>query len=310
MKFAQQPHAVFMVRPASFGFNFQTAESNAFQNHSGFDANVAAKAMKDFDEMVDLLLASEIDVRIFDDNQSPQKPDAIFPNNWISTHEDGFVVLYPMMTENRRCERRVDIIDALKDEYEVTKVIDLTAEEQSGKYLEGTGSLVFDHVNRIVFASRSPRTSDELVARLARKLNYKTFIFSSVDQRGQPIYHTNVMMCVGEKFVAICLDSIRNDDEQEQLLESFSNTGHKVVAISFAQMNAFAGNMMEVKTKNNEPVVLLSQSAFDSLLPGQLHAITRFAEPLPIPIQTIQSVGGGSVRCMIAGIHLPKRNRI
>ena len=309
MKFMQQPHAVFMVRPSSFGFNTQTSSSNFFQSVSS-SANVGSKAIEEFERMVKHLRANDIDVVVFDDTAAPQKPDAIFPNNWISLHEDGTAVLYPMMTENRRWERRADILDALKKDFTISGVVDLTTEENSGKFLEGTGSLVFDHCNKICYASRSPRTNEELVIRLSKSLGYKPVIFSSVDENGNAIYHTNVMMCIGEKFVVLCLDSIKDENDQEKLLESFSSTEHKVIAISFAQMRAFAGNMIEVKTRNNEPVVLLSQTAFDSLLPGQLNAISQFAELLPLEIGTIQTVGGGSVRCMIAGIHSPRRNTI
>lgn len=310
MKFMQQPHAVFMVRPSSFGFNIQTSSSNFFQSSVSSSANVGSKAIEEFERMADRLRANDIDVVVFDDTASPQKPDAIFPNNWISLHEDGTAVLYPMMTENRRWERRNDIIDALKKDFVINKIVDLTPEENSGKFLEGTGSLVFDHKNKILYASRSPRTSEELVNRVSKLFGYKPVIFSSVDENGNAIYHTNVMMCVGEKFVVLCLDAIQNEDDQEKLLESFSTTEHKVIAISFAQMKAFAGNMIEVKTKNDESVVLLSRTAFDSLLPGQLNAISQFSELLPLEIDTIQTVGGGSVRCMIAGIHSPRRNTI
>jgi hypothetical protein len=310
MKFVQQPHTVFLVRPAAFGFNSQTSASNVFQIKPAPTADVAARAIKEFDQMVELLLNHQIDIRVFDDAPSPYKPDALFPNNWISTHEDGTVVLYPMMTENRRLERRLDIVESLEKEFTVTRQIDLTGEEARGKYLEGTGSLVFDHPHRTVFACRSPRTHHELVARIAARLDYKPIVFSAVDENGQAIYHTNVMMCVGEKFVVLCLDAIRDELEQEALLNTFAENDLKVVAISYAQMTAFAGNMIELVDKRGHPVLVLSQTALDSLLPGQINAISKFADVLPIPIDTIQSVGGGSVRCMIAGIHLPKRNRI
>jgi hypothetical protein len=308
MKFAQQPHAVFMVRPCAFGFNAQTSSSNVFQKSPPGDVDICAKAIGEFNAMVEVLSANEIDVLVFDDTHTPPKPDAIFPNNWISTHHDGTVIIYPMMSENRRWERRTDIVEMLNRNYRVTQLIDLSHEERTGKFLEGTGSLVFDHANKTVFACRSPRTNEELVNRVAQKLNYKTLLFFSVDGTGKPIYHTNVMMCVGEKFAVLCLDSIPDDSEQELLLESFSKTGHKVIAISFAQMNSFAGNMISVESRKNEPHLLLSQSAFESLLPGQIHALSGFVELLPIKVDTIQSVGGGSVRCMVAGIHLPKRN--
>jgi hypothetical protein len=310
MKFVQQPHTVFLVRPAAFGFNSQTSASNAFQIKPASSVDVAARAVKEFDQMVDALQSHHIGVRVFEDVLSPHKPDALFPNNWISTHEDGTVVLYPMMTENRRLERRMDIVESLEKDFVVTRRIDLTGEETDGKYLEGTGSLVFYHPHRMVFACRSPRTHPELVARIGARLDYKPIVFSAVDENGQAIYHTNVMMCIGEKFVVLCLDAIRDEHEQETLLNTFAVNDLKVIAISYAQMNAFAGNMIELVDKRGHRVVVLSQTALDSLLPGQINAISKFADVLPIKIDTIQTVGGGSVRCMIAGIHLPKRNNI
>jgi hypothetical protein len=292
-----------MVRPASFGFNPQTASSNVFQQKL---QDTETGWQEEFERMVDLIRAHEIDVRVFEDTKASIKPDAIFPNNWISLHRDGTVVLYPMMAENRRSERRQDIVEALGRDYFVKKVIDLSGEELQGNYLEGTGSIVFDHVNSLAYACRSPRTSESLLKHLCSLINFKPVIFDAVDEANRPIYHTNVMMCVGEKFVIICLDSIRDEDQQEILLDHFNQTNHKVIAISYDQMKAFAGNMMEVVSVNHEQVVLLSQTAFHSLLPGQINAITQFAELLPLSVSTIEKIGGGSVRCMVAGIHLPR----
>jgi hypothetical protein len=302
MKFTQQPRNIMMVRPASFGFNPETAQTNAFQKQQGTNSE---KWIEEFDCMVDLLRSHEINVQVFDDTASPVKPDAIFPNNWISMHEDGTIVLYPMMAPNRRLERRDDIIDFLKKEYQVSRIIDLTNEENQGRFLEGTGSLVLDHVNRVAYACRSPRTDEKLVKKICGELTYKPVIFDAVDEKGQPIYHTNVMMMVGGKFALLCLDSIKDEMQQEIVLDSFARTEHQVIAISYEQMNRFAGNMIEVRSMNNDSVVLLSQSAFQSLLPGQVNAISAFADLLPLTIPTIESIGGGSVRCMVAGIHLP-----
>lgn len=303
----QAPHSVLMIRPVAFGFNDETASSNSFQQNPDDSFGTQNKAVEEFDRMVDLLRSHEIDVRVFDDSKTPIKPDVLFPNNWISFHADGKVILYPMLAENRRAERRMDIIEVLKSDFRITETIDLSGHEISDTFLEGTGSLVFDYVNRIAYACRSPRTDEQLVEKICALLRYKPIIFNAVDQRGQPVYHTNVMMCVGSKFVVICLDSILSESDQDLILDSFEQTGHKVVAISYDQMSAFAGNMIEVRCINNEPIVLLSSRAFNSLLPGQVDAISRHVDMIPIPIDTIEKIGGGSVRCMVAGIYLPVR---
>lgn len=303
MKFSQSPSSVLMIRPAKFGFNQQTAESNTFQHEQTESAiAVSAKALEEFNRMADTLIAQDVDVIVVDDTSAPEKPDAIFPNNWISFHADGTVVLYPMMAENRRLERNIPVIDRIKSEFQVGQVIDLSKHESKNQFLEGTGSVVFDYVNQIAYASRSPRTHESVLLDLCKKLNYKPVMFDAVDVAGLPIYHTNVLMCVGTRFAVICLDAIRKDEDQEKLLDSFSTTGHQVVAISYEQLKLFAGNMIEVLTRAGEPIVLISEAAFHSLLPGQLNAITRFAELIPLSIQTIEKYGGGSVRCMVAGI--------
>jgi hypothetical protein len=303
MKFTQQPLNLLMVRPASFGFNPETASSNRFQSPDDRSFDLV---LNEFDRMVDLLQSHEISLEVFQDTKDPSKPDAVFPNNWISFHEDGSLVLYPMMALNRRTERRADIVTAVRAKFDVKQIVDLTTEEQGGMFLEGTGSLVLDHVNRIAYACRSARTADSVVNKFCSTLKYRPVIFDAVDSGGHPIYHTNVMMSVGEKFAVLCLDAIRDDAQQEQVLDSFARTGHKIIAISHEQMNSFAGNIIEVKTESREPVVLLSQTAFNALIPGQVNAISSFADILPIAIPTIEKIGGGSVRCMVAGIHLQR----
>ncbi|MBL7844680.1 MAG: amidinotransferase [Cyclobacteriaceae bacterium] len=304
----QAPHSIMMIRPAAFGFNVQTASSNTFQQTMHDRADVIhQRAVTEFNRMVDLLESHDIDVHVFDDSSDVIKPDALFPNNWISFHADGKIVLYPMLAENRRLERRVDIIQAIQKEFAVHEIIDLTDEERNNSFLEGTGSLVLDYVNHVAYASRSARTDENLAVRLCERLGYKPVIFDAVDKTRQAIYHTNVVMCLGEKFAVVCLDAIHSESEQEILLGSLAVTGHKVVAISYDQLGAFAGNMIEVKSRGGESFVLLSERAFHSLLPGQVDAISRFSEMIPIPIDTIETYGGGSVRCMVAGIFNPKR---
>jgi hypothetical protein len=304
MKFQQQPHTLLMIRPKSFGYNSQTESSNAFQNKGELDTRLA---LKEFDKMVDVLMAHEISIEVFDDTLEPEKPDAIFPNNWLSLHEDGRVVLYPMMAENRRLERRPDIIEKLKNRFMINDVLDLSTEESNARYLEGTGSIIFDHSNRLAYACRSQRTSEILLAELCKKINYKPIMFDALDELGKSIYHTNVMMGIGEKFAIVCLDAIRKDEDQELVLENMANTNHKVISISYDQLKSFAGNILEVKSASGENILLISDTALRSLLPGQVNAITRFAELLPISIPTIEKIGGGGVRCMVAGIHLPVR---
>jgi hypothetical protein len=302
----QAPQRILMVRPASFGFNQQTFSSNPFQQLPGTSAeSVVQNAIKEFNNMVDLLGAHKIDVQVFDDTAIVEKPDAVFPNNWITLHPDGRIIIYPMMALNRRAERRVDVIESLRKNFVVTEIIDLSHEEYRGRYLEGTGSLVLDYVNKIIYASRSERTNEELVHKVAQILDYRALVFNAVDQKGLPVYHTNVVMGVGTRFVVICLDAIHSEDDQERLLSSFAATGHKVVAISYQQMLSFAGNLIEVRNRKEELLVLLSSRAFNSLLPGQIDAISRYAEMIPIPIDTIERHGGGSVRCMVAGNYLP-----
>ncbi|MFN3839689.1 MAG: citrulline utilization hydrolase CtlX [Cyclobacteriaceae bacterium] len=307
----QAPASVFMVRPAAFGYNPETAGSNAFQlpAENSIKENIHKQAIGEFDRMVDRLLSYDIDVQVFDDTPVPVKPDALFPNNWISLHEDGTLVLYPMLAVNRRAERRADIIDQLKSRFLVKTVIDMTEEENQHRFLEGTGSLVFDYVNRIVYACRSPRTNENLVRQLSGKLGFEPIIFDAVDERGTPIYHTNVLMCVATQVAVVCLDAIPDEADQELILNNLKTTGHRVVAISYAQMKAFAGNMLEVRTRDNELYVLLSERAFQSLLPGQLDAISLLVGMIPIAIPTIEKYGGGSVRCMIAGNFLPLQDK-
>lgn len=307
MNFSQAPSSVLMVRPKSFGFNSLTASTNAFQKSSIEDAElIQRKALLEFDAMVGLLQANEIEILVVEDSAEPEKPDAIFPNNWISFHHNGSVVLYPMLAENRRTERTNPVLDRVKQIYSVGQIMDLTFYEHQNKFLEGTGSVVFDYVNKIAYASRSPRTNEFILTDLIGKLGFNSVVFDAVDEQGQPVYHTNVLMGIGTEFAIICLDAIHQENDQDMLLESFATTGHKVIAISYAQMKLFAGNMMEVKSKSGEAFVLLSQQAFHSLLPGQLDALCKFVEPIPLRIPTIEMYGGGSVRCMVAGIFNPE----
>lgn len=300
------PHALLMIRPSNFGFNPETAASNAFQQNKGEAiVEIQKKAVLEFDQVISQLHENEIEVVVVDDTVAPIKPDAVFPNNWISTNEEGAIITYPMMAGNRRLERRNDIINLLKEKFEVGKLIDLTSSEKDEIFLEGTGSIIYDHANKIAYACRSPRTNEKLLVHLCEQIGYQPVIFDAVDENGKPIYHTNVMMWVGAKMAGICLDSIRSEEEQELVLSKLASSDHKVIALSYEQIKGLAGNMFEVKNKNSEPFILMSQTAYQSLLPGQLNEISKHAEPLVVSIDTIEQYGGGGIRCMVAGIYLP-----
>ncbi|MBX2912808.1 MAG: arginine deiminase-related protein [Cyclobacteriaceae bacterium] len=305
MVFSQVPHTILMVRPASFGYNPETAASNAFQVKSADEGIVQGKALEEFDRAVDTLIAHGVCVRVIEDTPQPVTTDAIFPNNWITLHEDGRIILYPMMAPSRRLERRQDLVRQLSEEYKVTEVVDLSGAEQEGKFLEGTGSIVFDHPHKIAYACRSERTNEGLFVSLCRRLGYKPIVFHAVDESGRAIYHTNVMMWVGESVAGVCLDAIHSDADQELVLGQLALTGKKVIALGYGQMNSFAGNMFEVRNADNERFLLMSGTAYHSLLPGQLQEIGKHLVPLPLDIPTIEGSGGGSIRCMVAGIHLP-----
>ncbi|HEY5691069.1 MAG TPA: arginine deiminase-related protein [Cyclobacteriaceae bacterium] len=307
IRFSQVPHSILLVRPASFGYNPETASSNAFQRHPKDNKKVQQEALVEFDEVINVLSKKNIANIMVEDTSIPETTDAIFPNNWITTHQDGKVVLYPMMAPSRRKERRTDIVDLLKERFQVSEVIDLSDSENQNEFLEGTGSIIFDHPHRVAYACRSDRTNKIQLEKLCQLLNYRPLLFDAVDENDQPIYHTNVMMWIGASVAGICLDSIKSEEQQEAILSQLSSSNHKVIALSYTQMNQFAGNMFEVENATGKRFLLMSQTARDSLLSGQLAEIEKHAEPLPIDIHTIEESGGGSIRCMVAGIHLPKK---
>jgi hypothetical protein len=304
----QHTNSLFLVRPAAFGFNDETASSNAFQNQETKNSQeLQEQVLQEFDAFALKLKNRGFNVYVFNDTKTPVKPDAVFPNNWISIHADGTLLLYPMQAKNRQLERREDIINQLKQDFEITKTIDYSIYEQENRFLEGTGSIIFDHINQIAYACTSPRTDLELFKQLCSTLNYKAIAFQAVDKNKQEIYHTNVMLCIGEKVVVICLESIQNQEEREKVIQSFENTGHQIIAISFDQMNHFAGNMLELLTPEGKRLLVLSQTAFSSLSKFQIEQIETYNELFPIPIKTIETIGGGSARCMIAEIFAKKR---
>ncbi|MFN0139843.1 MAG: citrulline utilization hydrolase CtlX [Pyrinomonadaceae bacterium] len=299
----QTTNNILLIRPANFGFNNETRASNVFQKELSEDAEtIRQKASHEFEAFAAKLKSHGVNVRVFDDTPSPAKTDAVFPNNWISFHADGTVILYPMLSSNRRLEKRAEIIEALRNEFEITKIIDLSAYEDEDRFLEGTGSVVFDHEHKIAYAAVSPRTDKELFVSLCEKLDYEPVTFTARDRAGVEIYHTNVLMCVGERFAVVCLESITDEHERADVADRLTATSHEIVDITFEQMNSFAGNMLAVA----DNLLVMSQSAYDSLSGAQIHTLEKYCEPLPLAIPTIETVGGGSARCMIAEIFLPK----
>ena len=304
----QQSHHILLVRPGNFIFNEQTADSNAFQHEPGQNGlNIVAEAKEEFDHFANRLKEAGIKVTVIEDTIEPVKPDAVFPNNWISTHEDGTVILYPMFAINRRAEKRADIVEMLRKKFFVKTVIDLSEEEKKERFLEGTGSIIFDHDNKVAYACLSPRTNKELFEEVCVRLGYDPVSFHARDRAGKEIYHTNVMMSVAEKFAIVCLETITDKTERAKVVEKLEGTRHQVIEITPSQMNHFAGNVLAVKNKNEETILVLSQSAFDALSQEQKSHISQFCRLLPMPVKTIEHIGGGSARCMMAEIFLPPK---
>lgn len=304
---AQSVADVLMIRPVRFMGNPQTSASNVFQQLGALSQEEAQRlARAEFDALVTALSEAGVRVHVVDDTPEPHTPDSIFPNNWVSFHADGTVVLYPMMAENRRLERRLDILDALQAKgFSIRRIVDLSSSEQHGKFLEGTGSLVLDRINRVAYACLSPRTDTDVLARFANELGYELEVFEAIDAAGVPIYHTNVLMWIGECVAAVCAESIRGD-ARTRVCRRLRDSGREVVELDAQQMHAFAGNMLELRTERGERVLAMSTTAHDALNGDQRERLsTHFAEFVKVPIPTIERLGGGSIRCMLAEIHLP-----
>ncbi|WP_245845525.1 citrulline utilization hydrolase CtlX [Mucilaginibacter xinganensis] len=301
----QSTSHLLMIRPVNFGFNEETAGSNAFQNRHAPKEGVNGKAQQEFDRMVNTLCSNGVDVTVIDDTLQPYTPDSIFPNNWVSFHADGSVFLYPMQAENRRLERREDIIAKLEDNFSVKRVTDLSRFELEHKFLEGTGSMVLDRVNKIAYACLSPRTDPEVLALFCEQAGYKPISFDAVDEKGKAIYHTNVLMCIGSGFAVICMDSIPNPHERVVVKESLLAMHKEIIDISFEQMNQFAGNMLEVRNAAEETLIVMSKNAYNALLAGQKSALEKYGKLVYSDLNTIEINGGGSARCMMAEVHLP-----
>lgn len=309
---SQAPASILMIRPSHFGYNPSTAGSNAFQFIDGSmpAEEISLQARKEFDNFADILKKTGIEVIIFEDRSDLILPDSVFPNNWISFHPDGTVVLYPMLADNRRLERREDILLTLQNQYlfNISRVLDYTRDENSDRYLEGTGSMVLDYVNGIAYANSSPRTEKKLFKKVCEDLGIEGILFEAYDNSGREIYHTNVMMCIGSGYVVICMEAVRESSDRSALWNSFKRSGHRVVEISYSQMECFAGNMIEVQALDGRQVLIMSDNALQSLKEDQIKALSGHAELLTAGIPIIEKYGGGSVRCMIAGIFLPLRS--
>lgn len=301
-----------MIRPVAFAMNAETAKDNHYQNQ---DAEISSneaqvKALEEFDAFVEKLRAAGVDVTVIEDTLEPPTPDSIFPNNWISFHETGMVVLYPMFAENRRTERREDILDKLKaDGFNLREVLDYSASESDNIFLEGTGSLVLDRENLIAYACLSQRTDEYLLNDWAEQLGYTVVSFHALQKlNGQllPIYHTNVMMSVGQELAILCADSIKDETERKSVIDSLTATGKEIVFISETQKSSFAGNMLQVVNDKDERILVMSTQAFESLTTEQIATIEKTNRILHSSLETIETLGGGSARCMMAEVFLPK----
>jgi hypothetical protein len=295
-----------MIRPVQFGFNAETAVNNSFQVKSA-DSAVQEKAGNEFEIFVKLLRQHGIDVTVIDDTAEPHTPDSVFPNNWISFHADGSLLLYPMFAENRRLERKQPVLDAIKEKFKVGRIIDLSYHETENRFLEGTGSMVLDRENKIAYACLSPRTDNGLLEEFCDKMGYAPIAFTAVDTANQPIYHTNVMMCVADEYALICLDTVKNPTERKAVVDSLTKTGKQLLQISFDQMNHFAGNMLQVHNAEGDTFLVMSTQAFRSLTAQQLAEISHFNPIIHSDITTIETNGGGSARCMMAEVFLEPR---
>jgi hypothetical protein len=303
---------ILMIKPVHFNYNEQTAENNYFQEEIDHlsSQKIQDKALKEFESFVQKLEDHGIHVVTVSDTEKAETPDSVFPNNWVSFHEDGRVGLYPMFAPNRRRERRHDILEMLKNDFEIRDVIDFSASEKDEKYLEGTGSMILDRSQRIVYAALSDRTDESILREFCQVFDFECITFTAtqnVDGQRMPIYHTNVMMCVAEDFSVICSDTIQNPVEREKVLTSLKNTGKEIIEISEEQMNHFAGNMLQVHNAKGERFLVMSTAAYESLNSNQVQRIEKYGPIIHSSLETIETCGGGSARCMMAEIFLPEK---
>ena len=308
----QITNTILMIRPVQFRMNEQTAVNNYFMEDIDLHVNtINLKAQQEFDTFVAILRAKGIEVIVIEDTLDPDTPDSIFPNNWISFHSNGTVVIYPMFAENRRKERREDILDILEaNGFLIENVVDYTSAEEEGLFLEGTGSILMDRVNQKVYCALSDRAHEELVIEFCEDFDCTPVIFTayqSVNGERLPIYHTNVMMCMGETYAVICLDSIDDKKERKNVIDHLKKNGKEIIEITEEQMHHFAGNMLQVEGPSGERYLIMSSAAYGSLRPDQIRKLEKYNPIVHSPLDTIETCGGGSARCMMAEVFLPKR---
>jgi len=307
----QTTNTILMIRPVNFRMNEQTAVNNYFQEDIDLkNAEINAKAQNEFDAFVEKLEAVGINVVVENDDELMDTPDSIFPNNWVSFHSNGDVALYPMFAENRRKERRDEVFIRLENEgFKIENVVDYTSAEDEGVFLEGTGSLILDRVNRKAYCALSPRADEDLFIEFCEDFEYTPVVFvanQTVEGKRLPIYHTNVMMCLAETFAVICLDSIDDKKERKNVIKHLKEDGKEVIAISEAQMHQFAGNMLQLRGKNDKRYLIMSEAAHKSLTQDQINKIEKHCPIISSSLETIETCGGGSARCMMAEVFLPK----
>ena len=308
---SQATNSILMIRPINFGYNEETAQDNHYQIKELPYKNVNERAQKEFDNMVKNLRQNGVSVHVFQDDENEYTPDSIFPNNWVSFHENGDVGLYPMCAENRRMERRPEVLDFLENEgFTISNIVDYSSAESENKFLEGTGSMILDRENRLAYCSISNRSNEDLFIEFCEDFEFTPIIFNSFQTVGNkrlPIYHTNVMMCVATDYVIVCLDSIDDKKQRKNVSSFIKESGKKLIEISENQVESFAGNMLELVNDKGESILVMSKSAEDSLNENQKNIITKYSRIISSDINTIETCGGGSTRCMMAEIFLPKK---
>lgn len=303
----QTTSSILMIRPARFTLNTQTVETCTFQKD---DVNsqipeTHQAALKEFDNFVAILRNHGVNVIVIEDTPEPHTPDSIFPNNWVSFHENGTVVIYPMLAENRRPERRHDIIEQLATKFKISTISDITAQEEQGLFLEGTGSMVLDRRNGIAYACLSPRTHLKVLEEFAKKMMYSLVAFQAFNQNTIPVYHTNVVMSIGEQFQIVCLKAIP-DRYHQSILTHARLARREIIELTMEQMNHFAGNVLQIKSKTGRRFIVMSKQAYTFLAQEQIEMLQNHGTILQIPLDTIETYGGGSARCMLAEIFLPE----
>jgi hypothetical protein len=309
----QTTNTIVMIRPVAFRMNEQTVVNNHYQKvlDGLLPATVNAKAQAEFDVFVEKLRAVGVNVIVIDDTLEPDTPDSIFPNNWISFHENGDIALYPMFAENRRLERREDVFDILEEKgFEINDIIDYTSAEEDGIFLEGTGSIILDRENEIAYCALSPRADEDLFIEFCEDFEYNPVIFEAyqtVNGERKHIYHTNVMMCIAETFAVICADCIDDKAERKMVLQKLKESGKEIILITEEQVNNFAGNMLQVRGANDERFLIMSDAAYNVLTQDQISKIEKHCKILHASLDIIEAFGGGSARCMMAEVFLPKK---